>query len=195
MKGKIFNYGKRGDPLIRSEEGGKIVVLTGYDQRPEIGTIVEYHITKYSKSVCYGILSSQKTPHGLLEVVTAKELMQRGDIENWEYNAQFMDKTVMRFRTLKEAAEFTRGFMQDYFIPKHNLEEEVKRAVAEEDINTLKRILPHIARSGPLKDGCLALSEMIGATKPDPHQETWLIVPNNNYHEIQEYINTSPTSQ
>ena len=46
MKGIVFKYGAQGDPLVRPKFGGKIVVLTGYAKRPEIGTEVDYNLNR-----------------------------------------------------------------------------------------------------------------------------------------------------
>lgn len=56
MKGTVFKYGIQGDPLLRPENGGRIVILTGYPERPQIGSTVEYDITRQSHSVDYGVL-------------------------------------------------------------------------------------------------------------------------------------------
>ena len=56
MKGTVFKYGAQGDPLLRPENGGRIVILTGYPERPKIGSTVEYDVTRHSNSVDYGVL-------------------------------------------------------------------------------------------------------------------------------------------
>src|SRR3989338_3025763 len=63
IKGIVFKYGAQGDPLVRPKFGGKIVVLTGYAKRPEIGTEVDYNLNRQGESVVYGTiqLTSQKS--------------------------------------------------------------------------------------------------------------------------------------
>lgn len=60
MKGTVFKYGAQGDPLLRPKNGGRIVILTGYPERPKIGSTVEYDLTRRNHSVDYGVL--RQTP-------------------------------------------------------------------------------------------------------------------------------------
>jgi hypothetical protein len=57
MKGKVFKYGARGDPLLRGP-AGKVVILTGYDSKPKIGEEVNYAVQREANTVIYGTFVS-----------------------------------------------------------------------------------------------------------------------------------------
>jgi len=50
MRGRVVRIGDRGDPLVRPIQGGKIVLLTRYDELPEVGSIIDYEILRVGKN-------------------------------------------------------------------------------------------------------------------------------------------------
>jgi hypothetical protein len=60
MKGKVFDYGRQGDPLVRPEGGGKVVILTRYDRKLKVGETVDYDVTCETDSFYRGTLISKK---------------------------------------------------------------------------------------------------------------------------------------
>jgi len=111
----------------------------------------------------------------MLEILSPEELYERGELERHELKSpRFADKTVMKFDSLDEATEFGKGFLIGYFLPRYGLEETKK--------------FPFV-KSGPFRNVEDYLTEkVIGAKEPDSNRETWLIVPNDRFHEIQEYM-------
>ena len=75
MKGTVFKYGAQGDPFVRPQSGGKIVVLTDCEDRPEIGTEVDYTVTIQGRSVVYATLqqTSQKIHRERPEITRVEE--------------------------------------------------------------------------------------------------------------------------
>jgi hypothetical protein len=71
MKGKVFKYGARGDPMIKGP-AGKIVILTGYDTKPKIGAEVNYAVQREANSVIYATFV--RDPAG-----TLKKVLERTD--------------------------------------------------------------------------------------------------------------------
>ncbi len=63
MKGEVISYGSRGDPVVRPEDGGKLVVLTTYDAKPPIGTTIDFMMVRTGKRVNQGSLQVPKGGH------------------------------------------------------------------------------------------------------------------------------------
>ena len=118
---------------------------------------------------------------GLLEVVVAKELHEKGEIDASEYGGIFTDKTVMRFSSLVYAINFGRGFVQDYLIPKYGLEESKRFPMARSQPTQVCKTPDEAADK---------LGEFIGVKSRDPNKEAWLVIPNDRYQEVQEYLDS-----
>ena len=118
---------------------------------------------------------------GLLEVVVAKELHEKGEIDASEYKNLFTDKTVMRFSSLVHAINFGRGFVQDYLIPKYGQEESQRFPMARSEPAQVCKTPAEAADK---------LSELIGVKSRDPNKEVWLVIPNNRYQEVQKYLDS-----
>ena len=68
MRGIVFKYGVHGDPLLRPDIGGKIVVLVGYSEKPKIGSMVEYEIIERKDHFDYGGLVQTRVQKPLPEI-------------------------------------------------------------------------------------------------------------------------------
>lgn len=111
---------------------------------------------------------------GLVEVITSKELYDKGEIDLEELRSfMFQKKTVMRFRDLKSSLKFGVYFVHNYLIPKYG-----------------KKEMPEfpMAKSGPARSD--AFEQALGLKEPNMNQETWLVIPTDRYHEIQEYTDS-----
>lgn len=90
MKGKVFDYGKKGDPLVRPEGGGKIVILTQYDRKLKVGEIVDCDVTGETDSFYRGALVPKKdavarpektAPHILSKPKSSRPWEKIGSVE------------------------------------------------------------------------------------------------------------------
>ncbi|MBI2522936.1 hypothetical protein HYW19_00950 [Candidatus Woesearchaeota archaeon] len=119
---------------------------------------------------------------GLLEIVVAQELLNRGEIDKDEFTTFFGGRTVMRFDTLEHAANFGRRFVQDYLVPKYGLEEATRFPMAKTEPARWIR---------SLDEGAKIIGEYIGEIpREKPPEEIWLVVPDDKYHEVQEYLDS-----
>ena len=118
MKGKVFIYGAQGDPLVIPKSGGKIVVLKGYNERPEIGTEIDYNVSRQGKSVVYGTIQ-QASQKSLAEVQRAQENpLERGlnEIQAlWDesFSEHMTDEAKVAFP--KELQDIKERYQQGYY--------------------------------------------------------------------------------
>ena|SRR3989344_113238 len=174
MEGRVFKYGKSGDPLIHPKEGSRITVLRRYLKKPELGATIEYWVSGRGSKVDFGVRCSAETK-GLHEILGSDELLQRGDIEGWEIAVlQFHSKKVMRFASEDDALAFVYNFANDYLIPVYGKEEAVKFPMAKSEHS---------------RDGADVLACMLGA-KQSSNSETWLVVPAARFGDVQGYIDS-----
>ena len=119
---------------------------------------------------------------GLIEVVDSEEIREREERDfNWEYfDHEMLDgKKIMRFSTLNDAILFGEGFIQDYLIPKYGCVTEFPMIKTSP-----RKILRSIEEKSEL------LGQTLGVLPQDDSQETWLVVPNDRYREVQIYIDS-----
>src|SRR3989344_4907019 len=107
------------------------------------------------------------------QISKAEELLELGEINESEltFPEFFHEKTVMKFRSLKEALEFGSDFLKKYLVPKYGF------------VNAIK--FP-ITRTGPLGSASQALDDLLSGKEPDMNQESWLLIPDNRFKEVEE---------
>jgi len=118
---------------------------------------------------------------GLLEVIGFKELFTRGEISGQFDYDMFEDKTIMRFKSLIDAANFGIRFLKNYLIPKYGIEQAKKFP--------MDRSEPY-QKFKSLEEGSIKMGEAIGTIPRDPKKETWLVIPRDRYFEVQEYLDS-----
>src|SRR3989338_3432008 len=106
MKGTVFKYGAQGDPLLRPVDGGKIVVLTGYSERPTIGSTVEYDVTRQSDSVNYGALRQSQPQRTAPERRQASEVFENPLERSLNEVKSLWDRSFAKHMTDKGRAAF-----------------------------------------------------------------------------------------
>ena len=102
-----------------------------------------------------------------IPVVSAEDLYKSGEIDPFEIQGCFADKTIMKFPSAIQAYTFAAGFVHGYLIPKYGKEQAAKFPMA---------------KSSPLRDADEAMDEIVGIKKRNPKQETWLVISNDRYH-------------
>lgn len=108
-----------------------------------------------------------------LEILTAKELYNRGLIDAFDLRApnHFRDRKVMVFSDILEGMGFAYSFAHFYLVPKYGKEEAAKFPMT---------------KSGPAKENLLA--ELLGDLPKDVNSPMWLVVPNDRFSEVEEYL-------
>jgi hypothetical protein len=112
-------------------------------------------------------------PNGLTEVLTPNTLRNRNEIGDYEAVHLLSGMRIMRFDTWENAMGFRREFANFYLLPKYGREWEKF---------PMGRLKPH-------KDGSQSLADALGIGHEDPKEEAWLVVPENRYPEVREYLN------
>ena len=97
----------------------------------------------------------------------------KGKIDRGEYRRFFENRVMLKFGSLREATVFAYRFVHEHLIPRYGLEE--------------ARRFP-MTKSDPSKDFGIAFDEVIGLRKPDLIEETWLLVPEDRFAEVEGYL-------
>ena len=63
MRGTVIRYGKSGDPVVRPDGGGKIVILTKYETLPRIGEEVVFHLRTQRRNFAYAVMDNKTINH------------------------------------------------------------------------------------------------------------------------------------
>ncbi|MCK4540555.1 hypothetical protein KAU09_05415 [Candidatus Parcubacteria bacterium] len=87
---------------------------------------------------------------------------------------QFQNKTALVFSSLKLAIHVGACFVHKDLIPRVGSKKEAAK-------------FPLI-KSGPPRDGCDVMSEVLGIKKPDIDEETWFLIGNSRFQEMYDYL-------
>ncbi|MFO8016107.1 MAG: hypothetical protein R6U32_03310 [Candidatus Woesearchaeota archaeon] len=108
-----------------------------------------------------------------LEILTAQELYQRGEIDEFEVQDPhlFGDRRVMKFSDQEEGLNFAYAFVHQYLVPKYGREEAAKFPMA---------------KTGPARKDLLV--ESLG-TVPEPSPNpVWFAIPEDRFPEVEEFL-------
>jgi len=108
-----------------------------------------------------------------LEILTAEELYQKGEIDALEVQDQhlFGNRKVMLFSDQEEGLKFIYAFVHQYLIPKYGREEAAK--------------FPMV-KTGPAREDLLG--EALGIIpRPSPNP-IWFTIPEDRFYEVEEFL-------
>jgi hypothetical protein len=114
------------------------------------------------------------------KILDAEELYNKGEIDQDDMETDFAGKTIMQFQSEKEAYTFAERFVQGYLVPTYGIEQAAKFPMT---------------KTGPLRNADEVMGELVKIKQPSSNQETWLLVPNDRYHEIKKYLDGPPSKK
>ena len=108
-----------------------------------------------------------------LEILTAQELYERGEIDAFEVQDPhlFGNGRIMQFSDPNEAVNFAYAFAHRYLVPKYGLEEAAK--------------FP-IVKTGPARKGLLG--ETLGIVREPSPNPIWFAIPDDRFSEVEEFL-------
>lgn len=107
-----------------------------------------------------------------IRITNSEALYKQGELSETEYKGKFNNKMIMAFDSLSDMVIFARAFAEDY-IPKNGFE-------------NYKNL--HMAKSGPADSADEQMLEFMGVKPANPIPDTWLVVPNENYNVVEEFL-------
>jgi hypothetical protein len=110
-----------------------------------------------------------------LEIVTAQQLFDKGEIDALEVNDPklFANRRVVKFSDLREGMQFAYDFVHQYLVPKYGRDQASKFPMA---------------KTGPSRDAGAMLTEMLGLAKSQSPQPVWFAVPEERFVEVEEFL-------